>query len=399
MQRSIPLYTLIILVSFASVAAVLFTPGLPQLQQQFQISTAHTQLTVSLFLLGYTIGPLIYGPLANRHGRKNMLYLGISIAFISSLLCAIAAHIGGFTLFLMARFMLAIGASAGLTLTFTIISDVFTDTEQRRKMIAYTTLAFAIMPGLAVSAGGLLVANWGWQSCFYVYMLYCVFVAFLVSRLPETKPLHLVDITLKKMWSQYCLVARDSKLWLYSIIWGISTGIIYTFSAIAPIISHDSLHLSADVFGIYNLWVFMGLAIGNILAAKLASYFSPRKVMTAGIGVALSGALFLWLSIVGGGLTVAHLFLWTALLFLGLPAVFCNASALATAQCSDKATASSLMNSIDLCTAITVLSLMGLVTGHMAVMMSSLFVVMLISVALLFWWVGRRRFFSSFYNH
>jgi MFS transporter, DHA1 family, multidrug resistance protein len=390
MQKSIPLYTLLILVSFASVAAVLFTPGLPQLQQQFQISTAHTQLTVSLFLLGYTIGPLIYGPLANRHGRKNMLYVGISIAFMSALLCAIATHIGGFTVFLIARFMLAIGASAGLTLTFTIISDIFTESEERRKIIAYTTLAFAIMPGLAVSAGGLLVANWGWQSCFYVYMLYCLFVAFLVSRLPETKPLHFVDITLKKMWSQYCLVARDSKLWLYSLIWGVTTGIIYTFSAIAPIISHDSLHLSADVFGIYNLWVFMGLAIGNILAAKLASYFSARKVMAAGIVMAATGALGLLFFTLNDTLTAVYFFLWTTVSFLGMPAIFCNASALATAHSSDKATASSLMNSIDLCAAITVLSLMGLATTHIAVMMSSLFVGMLIIVILLFWWVGRR---------
>lgn len=390
MQISIPLYTLIILVSFASVAAVLFTPGLPQLQQQFQIRTAQSQLTVSLFLLGYTIGPLIYGPLANRHGRKNMLYLGISIAFISSLVCALAAHIGGFTLFLMARFMLAIGASAGLTLTFTIISDVFADIEERRKMIAYTTLAFAIMPGLAVSAGGLLVANWGWQSCFYVYMLYCVFVAFLVSRLPETKPVHFVAITLKEMLFQYGVVVRNSKLWLYSLIWGSTTGVIYTFSAVAPIITYDTLHLSPDVFGIYNLWVFMGLAIGNILAAKLASYFSPRKVMTAGIIVALSGAVLLWLSTMKSNLSVEHFFLWTTLSFLGMPAIFCNASALATARCSDKATASSLMNSIDLCAAIIVLSLMGLLTNHIAAMMSSLFVVMLIIVIGLFWWVGRR---------
>lgn len=390
MQKSIPLYTLIILVSFASVAAVLFTPGLPQLQSQFHVSTASTQLTVSLFLLGYTIGPLIYGPLANRHGRKNMLYIGISIAFISALFCAIAPYIGGFTLFLAARFMLAIGASAGLNLTFTIISDVFTDIEERRKMIAYTTLAFAIMPGLAVSAGGLLVANWGWQSCFYVYMLYCLFVAFLVSHLPETKPAHCVDVTLKKMWSQYCLVARDSKLWLYSLIWGCTTGVIYTFSALAPIITHDTLHLSPDVFGIYNLWVFMGLAIGNIVAAQLASYFSPRKVMAAGIVVALIGMFFLLLSTMSGSLTVEHFFLWTTLSFLGMPAIFCNASALATAQCSDKATASSLMNSIDLCAAIIVMSLMGLVTHYMAAMMSGLFVAMLIIVSMLFWWVGRR---------
>ena len=150
----IPIYTLIILVSFASVAAVLFTPGLPVLQREFQLDTAQTQLTISLFLLGYTIGPLIYGPLANRHGRKNMLYCGISIAFVASLFCAISSYSASFNLFLLARFMSAIGASAGLTLTFTIVNDVFTDIDYRRTMIAYVTLAFAIMPGLAVFVGG-----------------------------------------------------------------------------------------------------------------------------------------------------------------------------------------------------------------------------------------------------
>lgn len=389
MQKSIPLYTLIILVSFASVASLLFTPGLPQLQRQFHISTAETQLTVSLFLLGYTIGPLIYAPLANRYGRKNTLYSGIFIAFISSLLCAIAPAIGGFTLFLIARFLSALGASAGLTIAFTLISDVFTEQEDRSRVIAYSTLAFAIMPGLAIYIGGLLVSYWNWPSCFYFYMIYCVFVAFLTSRLPETKSTYSEAISLKKMLRQYCAVGRSLKLWLYSIIWGITTGLIFTFSAIAPIISTNSLHLSPDVFGTYNLCVFAGLAVGNIVSAKLVKWFSLNTIIIAGITVSLSSAIILFGITVSGYLTILSLFLWMTLLFLGLPAIFCNALTLATEQSTDTATASSLITSIDLLVSIVVLSLMGLLIYSLAVMMSGLFVVMLMGIAVLFWWVQR----------
>ncbi len=390
MQKSIPLYTLIILVSFASVASVLFTPGLPQLQHQFQISTASTQLTVSLFLLGYTIGPLIYAPLANRYGRKNTLYAGISVAFISSLLCALAPFIGGFTVFLVARFLSALGASAGLTIAFTLISDVFTDRQERGRVIAYSTLAFAIMPGLAIYVGGLLVSYWNWPSCFYFYMIYCALVAFLVSRLPETKPMHTEAVSLKKMLCDYYQVARSGKLWIYSIIWGITTGIIFTFSAIAPIVGAKLFNLSADAFGTYSLCVFTGLAVGNILSAKLVTWFSLRKIIIAGIIVSLSSAILLFLTTLSGHLSVVSLFLWTTLLFLGLPAIFCNALALATEQSSDTAIASSLITSIDLLVAIIVLSLMGLMIYSLAATMSGLFVVMMITIALLFYWVRRR---------
>jgi predicted MFS family arabinose efflux permease len=215
-------------------------------------------------------------------------------------------------------------------------------------------------------------------------------VAFLVFRLPETKPPHLENMDLKTMFIHYYQVGRDGKLWLYSIIWGITSGIIFTFSAIMPLISQNSLHLPADVFSTYNLWVFAGLAVGNILSAKLAVFFNPKKIMIMGIIVSLSGAILFLISTLSSHLTAAHLFLWNTLLFLGLPAIFCNALALATARSSDTATASSLITSIDLCVAILVLSSMSLFTNHMAAMMSGLFVIMLISVTLLFYWVGRR---------
>jgi MFS transporter, DHA1 family, multidrug resistance protein len=73
--------------SFPAIAAVLFTPALPNLAQYFQVSDSAVKTTMSTYLLGYAIGILLYGPIANRWGRKKAVLGGFSLAFIATLLC------------------------------------------------------------------------------------------------------------------------------------------------------------------------------------------------------------------------------------------------------------------------------------------------------------------------
>ena len=58
---------------FAALGSVIITPSLPVISHFFSISTDQSQLTVTVFLLGYAIGQLLYGPMANRFGRVMTL--------------------------------------------------------------------------------------------------------------------------------------------------------------------------------------------------------------------------------------------------------------------------------------------------------------------------------------
>ena len=73
------LFTLLLLISFASVNAVLYTPALPAISQYFEVSSDMVQQTITIFLLGYTVGQLIYGPIANRFRRIPAIAVGASI--------------------------------------------------------------------------------------------------------------------------------------------------------------------------------------------------------------------------------------------------------------------------------------------------------------------------------
>src|SRR5471030_3210138 len=108
-KPNLPFITLIMLISFASVNAVLFTPALPNIAHFFSITHAAAQQTITWFLIGYALGQLVYGPLANRFGRKPALYGGISLQIVSSLLCALSAAMHEYALLILGRFMLALG--------------------------------------------------------------------------------------------------------------------------------------------------------------------------------------------------------------------------------------------------------------------------------------------------
>ena len=102
-------FILLLLISFASVNAVLYTPALPSIATAFDISHDMAQLTMSWFLIGYDVGQLIYGPIAKRFGSKPALYAGILFQIVSSLICVSDGMFNEFSILLLGRFLLALG--------------------------------------------------------------------------------------------------------------------------------------------------------------------------------------------------------------------------------------------------------------------------------------------------
>src|SRR4029078_3396446 len=121
-QKEPHIFILIIMCSFASMGAIIFTPALPEIGQFFHVAQGHSQLTISLFLLGYAIGQLIYGPLANRFGRKPAFFIGVFIATLGSLFSILSEPLQSFGLLIFGRVLEALGSSAGLVISFTIIN-------------------------------------------------------------------------------------------------------------------------------------------------------------------------------------------------------------------------------------------------------------------------------------
>jgi DHA1 family bicyclomycin/chloramphenicol resistance-like MFS transporter len=242
--------TLTLLSAFAAMGAILMTPALPEIAKYFNISIGLSQLTITSFLLGYAIGQLIYGPLANRFGRKPALFIGIALATLGSLFSILSSPVESFHLLIIGRFLEAIGASAGLVISFTIINDFYYP-KQIRRIMASLMLAFAIMPGLGIAIGGGLVEYIDWQACFYFLLLYGLVLILPVVRLSET----LVEIDhhalhYKHLFKKYLNMFRNKKLIGFSLCVGFSSACIYVFGAEGPFIGIQVVRVHGGVKGV-----------------------------------------------------------------------------------------------------------------------------------------------------
>lgn len=366
---------LLLLISFASVTGLLFTPALPELSRAFQISSSEAQWTMSVFLFGYCLGQLPYGPLANRFGRKPTLYVGIALAFLGSLLAAFSPSL----IFLcFARFLQAIGSAVGLKITFTIISDTHSGAKAT-KMISLLSLAFGITPGLSVALGGLITTIASWQGCFLFLALYSALLGLLSLFLPETlRTAEKKDLRIKTIASGYLRQFKDLFLVQHALIVSLATMMIYIFATLAPFIGINRIGLSPSAFGLWNLLPALGLFCGAFLSQHFANRTAPRKNILSGILTALLGTIVLELFFTRGVLTPWTLFVPQFLIQIGLNLAWTNASSKGLSEARDKSNASAVFQFINIGGPVVGVYLIGRFSPTLDLLLPSAYLIVLV---------------------
>ena len=122
-----------------------FLPALPMIQDEFAVSSATAQLTLSLSAFSIAVAMLAFGPLSDRFGRRPAMIGGLVVYLLGSIVCAARLSIG--TL-ILGRIVQAAGGCAGLVLTRAIIRDLY-DRDRSATMLAYITMAMVAAPMLA----------------------------------------------------------------------------------------------------------------------------------------------------------------------------------------------------------------------------------------------------------
>lgn len=375
---------LLFLISFGSIGGVLFTPSLPMISQYFHVGSSAAQLTVTAYLIGYALGQLPYGPLANRFGRKKTILIGVILEIIGATLAVLAAPAHSFCLLIFARFLTAFGACVGLMISFTIINDYFQE-QQARVLVSYLLTAFAIMPGLSVALGGVLTSYFGWISCFYFLIIYGVVIGLMSLTLPETATkLNSRALELTHIVQSYKKVLQNKKLIGYAMIMGGSTAGTYLFSGMAPFINAHFIGLTANQYGLFNIIPSAGFLVGGLLSAKMARFFAARTVILIGVVTAMFGAFCLLLLSLQNHLSAWDLFLPIAFVQMCNSLVFPNASTLATQNTEDKSSSSAVMNFLNLTTAVIFVFVGGIVPLTHAVVFPLLLVMIFSGMLLVY---------------
>jgi len=159
-------------------------PALPAIGNELGVADENRrQLVVVAYFFGFGSTQLIWGPLADRFGRKPVLALGVLLYTLFAVLCGIA---GSFTLLIASR--IAMGASAAVTrvLVVAMVRDLF-DGEAMARIMSLVFMVFMVVPVLAPSVGQLILLFAPWRWIFLVLAFYAMaMLLWSWLRLPET---------------------------------------------------------------------------------------------------------------------------------------------------------------------------------------------------------------------
>lgn len=341
---------LVFLISFGTVACVAFTPTLPAIVQSFGIPKRTAELTVIVFLAGYAIGQLLYGPVANRFGSRNAIRVAALFTILASIGCIASDITHSFNLLLAARFVLALGAGGGLTLAILITNKYFGPKDSPR-ILSLITMGFSIPPAIAVFICSYLLLFFDWSSAFSFMFAYGIFIFALSFLFPEVIVKKNLDaLNPKTLWESY-KKQLTKQVVFGGLLIGIMTSFVFIFSDLSPFIAMQIMDTNPKLYGVYNFLPMLGMVIGALLANASGKHLTPKKMIHIGLFILTAGVIILMITLTKAQHDDFSLFLPMIIIYIGFSFIYGNAVARALAGIEDKSNATSIVNFINMSSA------------------------------------------------
>ncbi|PKR54975.1 multidrug effflux MFS transporter [Thalassospira marina] len=273
------------------------------------------QLLVFIFMIGFSLMQIVYGPLADVYGRKSTLMLGLVIYSIGTVLSFFA---DSFEHLLLARFIQGLGAAAPRVLTLTIIRDCF-DGRDMARVMSLVMMVFIIVPVFAPASGGLILSFGSWHLIFGFMLLLVVVVAFWYKlRMPETlHPEYRHKLSIRRIARDFGVTATTRQTVGYATAMGLCFGCLMSYIGSAEQIFDSSIYKLGDWFPVVFGLIAAAMSVASFVNARLVRKIGMHKLSHFGlcvfiamgainvvVSLAYDGVPPLWMF--GLGLTVAH---------------------------------------------------------------------------------------------
>ncbi|KAL8287242.1 hypothetical protein RQP46_003694 [Phenoliferia psychrophenolica] len=284
---------------------------IPAIIEDLHVSEEVGILLISIFVAGYCLGPIIWGPLSERYGRRKVFLIAFFPYTCFQLGCALSPNVAALLVF---RFLGGAFASAPLTNSGGVIADLW-DADRRGDALAIFSLMPFAGPALApIISGFMYVTGTDWRWIFWVLTIFAgvclVAIAFI---LPETyvpyilfqeakrlrketgEPWHAAqeagretvgDVLRRTVLKPFIMIAQEPMLAVITVYMSFVYGVVYLLFEAVPIIFQGQHGLNAGEAGLVFLALLFGGVIGvlvyifyyNKQYTKLHHEMSPKSV-------------------------------------------------------------------------------------------------------------------------
>lgn len=301
------------LMAFASISTDLYLPAMPAMAKSPHANAGQLELTISGYLIGFSLGQLLWGPIGDRYGRRLPVALGLLLFIAGSAGCALSTTA---PMMIGWRAVQAVGACASVVLARAMIRDIY-EGHRAAQMLSTLMTVMAVAPLLGPSIGGLILQIGSWKLIFWALGVFGVATLFALYTLPETLPVERRNhAPLSGAFRRYGQLLTDRRVLGYASTGGFFYGGMYAYIAGTPFAYIDYYHVSPQGYGILFGVGIVGIMLTNQLNARLVSKVGTDRLMRLGSLTAALSSLWLaidaWCGIGGLAGLVAPLFMFVA---------------------------------------------------------------------------------------
>lgn len=283
-----------LLVALPSFGIDMSLPALTSVGAALGVAPERAGLMMSLFMLGFAVAPLFYGPVSDRYGRKPVVVFACTLFAIAGIGCAFARSL---PTLLVWRVVQGAGAGASMTITLAIVRDLF-EGQAARTRLSYVSIATMVVPTIAPSAGAALLALGGWRVIHAVLggvgllLLLAMLIGFTESaRLDPAN--RLVPSVIAR---NYLRVLMNPLCLGYILINAAAFGALFAYVSGSSLFLINVVGLRPGQFGVVFAATSLGIMAGAFLNGRLSTWgVAPFYPLTAGLVLAVVTATALLL--------------------------------------------------------------------------------------------------------
>lgn len=287
---NLPLIT--VLLSFCGLIVVsnIYTmiPINKEISEAFQVSEIKAAWASSVFSICYAVGFLVFGPLSERYGRKQIIVVGMAALAICTFIAGFV-HTIGLLLFLRAMqgFVAATFAPVSLAYVFETYPP-----EKRATTIALISTGFLMSGIIGQIASSWITRSFGWSYVFLIFSIIYLLAFLLIWRLLPLTHANNPNTSMLTIWKQtFALLCKPNLVTCYMIAFTLLLSFVSMYASLNYLVSQSGLS-AEQLLRIRSVGI-LGMILSP-LAGKLITRFGLKRVLVGGLISAFGGLLLEW---------------------------------------------------------------------------------------------------------
>ncbi len=254
-----------------------YLPAFPAIAQDLSVAESDVQLTLSVFLIGFSVGQAIHGPLSDSLGRRPVILGGLIFYGITSLLCALVQSADQLVVL---RGLQAVAAASGSVLARAVIRDLYSGPQLARAM-STLMLVLTIAPLVAPALGSVILGAFGWRAIFVGLAVFAfVWSGLILVFIPETHDKsRRLPLAVKPVAAAFAAVFRHRQAMGYVLCGGFGFAGMFAYITATPFIYSTNFGIGPKGYAALFALNICGMALAAFLNGRLVERVGGDRML------------------------------------------------------------------------------------------------------------------------